>query len=366
LKEEVPLSFFISSGINTKDRHYKAVKKNFKYNKQEDMVEYTREDGVKIANYTTNGNRLLEAVNASYDDINNYTGKNLESIKSKNPKAIITTRKVISLIGTIEETDVRGRTTYYVYDEYGNLAAVKDHDKNIVKASHRYLYNYTELPNQQQHKLISNPDKDEYLNKAYAVVSFSHTGELKTNYDVTFSIDKYKPYLTYKINFGRGKPDISFSSKKYIYKFLYPGNYNINVKAYLKNGTLISTITRKFTIEKSYLSVKIKTVRANHIRSMSNSRYRTFRAPVLLEFDIKGGVGKYTVELKYNYSQYFIRSYRRFNKNVPISPHHGKYKFSLINKGYYKNIYLKVSDEKVSRTFKNLMYSSLIQLKLIY
>jgi YD repeat-containing protein len=43
------------------------------------------------------------------------------------------------LVGVTSETDTRGRTTYYLYDGFGRLKEVRDHEYNIIK---QYEYHY--------------------------------------------------------------------------------------------------------------------------------------------------------------------------------------------------------------------------------
>jgi YD repeat-containing protein len=45
------------------------------------------------------------------------------------------------LKGMTSSTDERGITTYYEYDSFGRLEAVKDQERNIIKS---YKYNYAQ------------------------------------------------------------------------------------------------------------------------------------------------------------------------------------------------------------------------------
>jgi YD repeat-containing protein len=53
--------------------------------------------------------------------------------------AIVNTFTYDPLIGMTSQTDPKGRTTYYEYDDFGRLEYIKDQDQNIVK---QYNYHY--------------------------------------------------------------------------------------------------------------------------------------------------------------------------------------------------------------------------------
>lgn len=62
----------------------------------------------------------------------------LEKIRSKLAgTAIVTTYTYLPLVGITSETDPRGKTTYYEYDAFGRLKAIKDRNERILK-----LYDY--------------------------------------------------------------------------------------------------------------------------------------------------------------------------------------------------------------------------------
>jgi len=52
---------------------------------------------------------------------------------------MVTTFTFKPLIGMTSQTDPNGKTTYYMYDSYGRLSYIKDHEGNVLK---KYCYNY--------------------------------------------------------------------------------------------------------------------------------------------------------------------------------------------------------------------------------
>ena len=53
--------------------------------------------------------------------------------------ARMTTTTYLPGIGKTSESDENGRTVYYEYDEFGELKAVRDNDRNLIE-SHEYHY----------------------------------------------------------------------------------------------------------------------------------------------------------------------------------------------------------------------------------
>ncbi|WP_276504888.1 DUF5977 domain-containing protein [Terrimonas pollutisoli] len=63
----------------------------------------------------------------------------LNKIRTNFPSAQVTTYTYRPLVGMTSQTDVNGRTTYFVYDAFNRLAFIKDKDGNVVK---KFCYNY--------------------------------------------------------------------------------------------------------------------------------------------------------------------------------------------------------------------------------
>lgn len=77
--------------------------------------------------YSSNSMTLTEST--TFDDVRIY------------PKdAQITTYTYDHVLGMTSTEDMNGRTTYYEYDDFGQLIATRDSDKNIIKA---YKYRYS-------------------------------------------------------------------------------------------------------------------------------------------------------------------------------------------------------------------------------
>jgi YD repeat-containing protein len=51
----------------------------------------------------------------------------------------MTTYTYDPLVGMTSSTDERNRTTYYIFDDFGRLKEVKDHEGNILQ---QHDYNY--------------------------------------------------------------------------------------------------------------------------------------------------------------------------------------------------------------------------------
>lgn len=62
-----------------------------------------------------------------------------DTLRGNHPSALITTYTYDPLVGITSQTDPRGNTTYYEYDELGRLRFVKDDDHNILSEN---TYNY--------------------------------------------------------------------------------------------------------------------------------------------------------------------------------------------------------------------------------
>jgi YD repeat-containing protein len=65
----------------------------------------------------------------------------VDEVRFHRADAQMTTYTYDPLIGMTSSTDERGITTYYEYDSFGRLEAVKDQERNIIKS---YKYNYAQ------------------------------------------------------------------------------------------------------------------------------------------------------------------------------------------------------------------------------
>jgi len=67
------------------------------------------------------------------------TGDRVDEVRILPPGAMMTTYTYDPLVGMRSATDANGNTTYYEYDGFGRLQAVRDHEGNILKT---YQYHY--------------------------------------------------------------------------------------------------------------------------------------------------------------------------------------------------------------------------------
>jgi hypothetical protein len=100
---------------------------------------------------------LAEVVGTSYSSamgvldqniLNNPPGDaglrtELNKIRTSFPLSQVTTYTYIPLVGITSQTDINGRTTYYIYDAFGRLDHIKDKDGNVIK---KFCYNYLGQP----------------------------------------------------------------------------------------------------------------------------------------------------------------------------------------------------------------------------
>src|SRR5690606_908970 len=83
------------------------------------------------------------------DEAASYTDEELRTELQKirtglaSTKAQVLTYTYKPLVGVTSETDARGRTTYYEYDNHGRLHLMKDHEDKILKM---ICYNYAGQP----------------------------------------------------------------------------------------------------------------------------------------------------------------------------------------------------------------------------
>lgn len=97
---------------------------------------------------SNNANLNISAIQTAVDGLN-LSGENTrESIDNDiaalktaigNVDGIVSIYTYTPLFGVTSQTDPRGRTTYYIYDEFGRLKEVRDHDYNLIK-QHEYNY----------------------------------------------------------------------------------------------------------------------------------------------------------------------------------------------------------------------------------
>ena len=85
-------------------------------------------DGLKIPDFDTFTNS---------DDIKLW----FEDLRDDYPEAQVTTYLYKLGVGVKEVVDPNGRSTHYIYDNFGRLKQVLDHDQNILSENHYDLIN---------------------------------------------------------------------------------------------------------------------------------------------------------------------------------------------------------------------------------
>jgi len=89
---------------------------------------------------------IAEALGTSIYALKSYSEDNLpeiNSLREKLPKAMVTTYTYAPLIGMTSMTDPNGITSFYEYDAFGRLKVLKDHEGNVLQT---YEYNYAVKP----------------------------------------------------------------------------------------------------------------------------------------------------------------------------------------------------------------------------
>lgn len=90
---------------------------------------------------------MAQVQGVTYSQISTQDGKSptypsktlFTDLTSLSPSAIINTYTYKPLVGITSQTDINGRNTNYLYDDFGRLNQIKDQDGNIIK---RFCYNY--------------------------------------------------------------------------------------------------------------------------------------------------------------------------------------------------------------------------------
>lgn len=340
-------SAFIESGINSEgkfgfDTSYLKTKYNMVYNDQENLVEYTREDGVTVAMVNKDGNYLLEAVNATYEDVKSYDGSNGETLRGSLQDAMITTRKMDDKGHVIQETDANGKNTYYLYSG-DDLIAVKNHEKQLVKIMNSYSAT-NENPTIAR-EIENDPDLAGNIHERIKLSDFGELG--RTHYDKSFSLSKYVPYVKYHIGFGDGQ-EAEYTDKSMSHTYTQPGNYTCSIKAYLENGTLVDEYTKDVEITASDIIVEEVEAFDEQLKE-GMVCYGGIHVPLV----IKGGVGVRSAKLKYYYvsdNVNFAPQAQNSEKDFIYSE--GQFYCPLFEPGYYTTISVEVTDEQgmVSKT----------------
>lgn len=162
----VPISSFIESYVNgsgtfVKDSRYKEAVVFNKYDQYYNLLSQQKANDI-ITSYIWGYNQLYpvaQIIGKSYDDAvaesgidlniinNSATDDNAMRVELDNLRSLagtqVTTYTYEMFKGITSETDPRGRTIYYEYDDFNRLVLVRDHEQNILK---KICYNYAGQP----------------------------------------------------------------------------------------------------------------------------------------------------------------------------------------------------------------------------
>lgn len=151
-------------GTYSPDLHYQEKVTYDKYNDNGNLLSVKQKDGMSV-NYLWSYNfayPIAEIRNIDYSTVESILGgptavsnfadsnptdqqvKDLVSILRNSPllkNAQITSYTYKPLVGMSSQTDAKGMTTYYDYDEFGRLKTVKDQNSNILKQTEYHYKN---------------------------------------------------------------------------------------------------------------------------------------------------------------------------------------------------------------------------------
>ncbi|PSL45744.1 hypothetical protein CLV51_104451 [Chitinophaga niastensis] len=155
-----PLSGFaasyVANGAVKTDPGYKVMMQFNKYNGQGRLLEQEAPGNVKEsyiwgykssfpvakitgADYQSASQLITQSV---LDNPSTDNAVSTETTKLRNglPSALVNSYTFAPLIGMTSQTNERGLTTYYNYDDIGRLSVIKDHNKQVLK---QYDYQFT-------------------------------------------------------------------------------------------------------------------------------------------------------------------------------------------------------------------------------
>jgi YD repeat-containing protein len=152
IKEPLSLSSFNFSG----DSHLKERTAFLKYSDKGRLKEFRENEGIINSIFWgyKNTRPVAQVVNASYDAAKLYVDEaylnrydlstsqidsETQKLRTNLPNSFVTTFSYNPLIGITSQTDAKGMTTYYEYDNFRRLKHIKDQNGNIVKS---YDYHY--------------------------------------------------------------------------------------------------------------------------------------------------------------------------------------------------------------------------------
>ena len=155
LTASVPRNNFSFYNGQTKDSRYSAtpVIRYDQRNQTSGVVLQTTDQSGIVTSYlwdSTQQYQKASVINTTYSSISNldlkdaaYNSRLLyDEIKSRSASGYPTTYAYKPLVGISESTDVRKKTEYYGYDQFGNLKNVRNDDNNITQQNE---YGYSNI-----------------------------------------------------------------------------------------------------------------------------------------------------------------------------------------------------------------------------
>uniref|UniRef100_UPI00292CB3B8 hypothetical protein n=1 Tax=Pedobacter nutrimenti TaxID=1241337 RepID=UPI00292CB3B8 len=118
----------------------KGAKINYvwSYNGQYPIAEIKNADYSSVVS-ALGGEAAVATFSAKPSPITTEVNSFLANLRTSLPNAQVTTFMYEPLVGLVSQTDAKGQTTYYEYDEFLRLKNVKDQNGNIIKNN---IYHY--------------------------------------------------------------------------------------------------------------------------------------------------------------------------------------------------------------------------------
>jgi hypothetical protein len=227
---------------------YEIVFENDIINEKGFPVQFHYKDNIPISRiFSSKGELLVEGFNITYNTLKNEAENML---RSKYPNARFKTYKYHPNYGLIEEVDERGRSMYYIFDVAGNQVAIKDNEKNIIKA----IVRNSGVWGQYKVDNTTNPNNDTYGD----ILLTSLNKELLRNISTTYYVHNplkgtlfyFDPQLEYTIDYGDGAI-VNLTNPNFSHKYNSLGNFNITITC-KSNNVILKQESKLITILLAY------------------------------------------------------------------------------------------------------------------
>ncbi|WP_152538414.1 PKD domain-containing protein [Aquimarina macrocephali] len=169
----------------------------------------------------------------------------LQNLRDALPNAMVTTYTYDPLVGISSETDPKGQTTYYKYDDFNRLQYIIDNDDKIVE---KINYNY----HGQQTDALGD-----------VIINLSGSGPFQPNQTITFTATTSgnggADLYTWSVDGAQAQCDGSTSFTK---SFSAEGTYAVSIIAY--NTQTKHRVSKTISVVVAYPPINVPTVSANH------------------------------------------------------------------------------------------------------